>query len=331
MPDRRSHRGPHPEDARLFAPENHQRLRQATADLCWLISRGYAADSALKLVGDRYNLVARQRTAIGRAACTRQEAERRKAHRVDPDGQRGSTLWLDGYNVLTTIEAALARGVILACCDGTYRDMASMHGSFRRMAETLPALEMIGRALEELGAAECLWLLDRPVSNSGRLAGLIARVATEHGWPWRVALVPDPDPMLSDPSAGWPEWPERREWAVQVRPARGEEAESGEKAGAGKTSRKKLARNSGTPEACGPGQVRDVRCGTEAGLAQGRWLLGVGTQVSSPAVGTQVIVATADSAILDHCPAWLNLARLIVSRYIAEVAVLDLAAAVEWR
>lgn len=275
MPDRRSHRGPHPEDARLFAAENHQRLRQATADLCWLLSRGYAADSALKLVGDRYRLVARQRTAIGRAACARQEAEHRAAHRVDPERQRGRPLWLDGYNVLTTVEAALARGVILACCDGTYRDMASMHGSFRRVAETLPALEIIGRVLEQLGPAECVWLLDRPVSNSGRLGGLIARVAEAHGWPWRVELVPDPDPLLRD-----------------------------------------LGReNGGAGLACGGPRAELLR-------DLGRECRGADT--------SQVVVATADSAILDHCPAWLNLARLIVSDYLCEVAVVDLASAVQW-
>ena len=38
--------------------------------------------------------------------------------------------------MLTTIEAALAGGVILAARDGAYRDMASMHGSYRKVAET---------------------------------------------------------------------------------------------------------------------------------------------------------------------------------------------------
>src|SRR5688500_10446127 len=53
MPDHRSHRGPHPEDAGLFAPAVHPTLRSAVADLSWLLTRGYADPSALKLVGDR--------------------------------------------------------------------------------------------------------------------------------------------------------------------------------------------------------------------------------------------------------------------------------------
>ena len=70
MPDRRTHRGPHPEDARLFGPEAQPLLGGAAADFCWLLDRGYAHDSTLKLVGDRYNLVARQRTAVSRCCCS---------------------------------------------------------------------------------------------------------------------------------------------------------------------------------------------------------------------------------------------------------------------
>ena len=71
---------------------------------------------------------------------------------MDAEQLRGAALWLDGYNVLTTIEAALAGGVILAARDGTYRDMASMHGSYRKVAETLPALELLGRTIAALSA-----------------------------------------------------------------------------------------------------------------------------------------------------------------------------------
>ena len=109
----------------------------------------------------------------------------------------GRPLWVDGYNVLTTIEAALAGGVILAARDGAYRDMASMHGSYRKVAETRPALELFGQVLAQLDVSECLWYLDRPVSNSGRLKKIIDQTAAERGWTWAVELVADPDPLLS--------------------------------------------------------------------------------------------------------------------------------------
>jgi len=198
VPDTRSHRGPHPEDARLFAEDELPRLRRATADYSWLLSRGYPETSALKLVGDRYRLTARQRVAVARVACSDQQAVRRREHEVYAGQTAGATLWLDGYNVLTTVEAALAGAVVLAGRDGTYRDMASMHGSYRKVAETRPALELIGRTCAELGIRRCTWFLDRPVSNSGRLRTILLDVAAQRGWPWDAELVNDPDPLLCE-------------------------------------------------------------------------------------------------------------------------------------
>ncbi|NQT12874.1 MAG: DUF434 domain-containing protein, partial [Planctomycetes bacterium] len=166
-------------------------------DLCWLLSRGYVNPSALKLVGDRFGLRARQRTAVGRAACSDEDRAGRERHRIDAGQLAGRALWIDGYNVLTTIEAALAGGVILAARDGAYRDMASMHGSYRKVAETRPALELLGKVLAEFEVGECRWYLDRPVSNSGRLKKIIEETAAERGWRWAVELVADPDPVLA--------------------------------------------------------------------------------------------------------------------------------------
>jgi hypothetical protein len=238
VPDTRSHRGPHPEDHRLFALETLGTLREAVADLSWLLSRGYPNAGAQKLVGDRYQLAARQRTAVARCACSDADLARRRKHEVPCEALAGKPLALDGYNVLTTVEAALAGGVILAACDGTYRDMASMHGSFRRVSETRPALELIGRGTAAFGVSACLWLLDRPVSNSGRLKRVMIELAKEHGWDWTIELVPNPDAVL---------------------------------------------------------------------------------------VESDRVAATADSAVMDRCPAWCNLGREIVARFVPGAVVLDLA------
>ena len=56
MPDKRTHRGPHPEDAKLFAANRICDLRAAIADFSLLLTKGYAEKSALKLVGDRLSL-----------------------------------------------------------------------------------------------------------------------------------------------------------------------------------------------------------------------------------------------------------------------------------
>lgn len=197
MPDHRRHRGPHPEDERLFAPEHLPRLQAATRDLSWLLTRGYAPASALKLVGDRHALDARQRVAVARCACSDEAAERRRRCQTAPAVLAGAELWLDGYNVLTTLEAGLSGGVILSGRDGCYRDMASMHGSYRKVAETRPAIQLLGELLAEWQIAAAHWLLDQPVSNSGRLKTVLRETSLQQRWNWQVELVSNPDAVLA--------------------------------------------------------------------------------------------------------------------------------------
>ena len=192
-PDRRRHRGAHPEDARLFAEEVLPALRVATAELSWLLGRGYQPKSALKLVGDRHGLRERQRLAVSRAACSDERRESRRAGCVEAGRVRGEELIVDGFNLVITLEAALGGGVLLLCRDGCVRDLSSVHGSYRAVEETERAVLLAGEALASLRPASVVWLFDRPVSNSGRLAGRVRRAAGERGWPWTVEVEFNPD------------------------------------------------------------------------------------------------------------------------------------------
>jgi hypothetical protein len=196
MPDSRGHRGADPRDAEAFGPISHPALQAALSDLCWLLGRGYAPVSALKLVGDRWNLTERQRMAVRRSACSDEDRARRAATRLSADELAGQQLWIDGFNVLTTIEAFLGGGVVIHCRDGTFRDIAGVHGTYRRVVETTPALERLAAHLERLRAGAVRWLFDRPVSNSGRIGALVLELARRRGVPWSVDLVDNPDPLL---------------------------------------------------------------------------------------------------------------------------------------
>ena len=196
MTDERRHRGAHPQDRELFASACMAALRTATAELAWLLTRGYATPSSLKLVCDRHELCGRQRSAVLRSVATDARVVGRRAAELGTAQLAGETLAVDGHNVLTTLETALGGGVVLVGRDGCARDIAGMHGSYRRVAETLPIIEATGRATERWQVAGLHWYLDAPVSNSGRLAALLREVATEHGWPWQVEVVRDPDPLL---------------------------------------------------------------------------------------------------------------------------------------
>jgi len=201
LPDQRRHRGPHPDDLRLFGADAVPTLQTAATELAWLLTRGYPHVSSLKLVGDRHGLESRQRLAVSRSTCSDADVVRRRQRSVSPPSLAGCRLEVDGYNVLTTVEAALSGGVLLLARDGALRDMASMHGSYRKVDETQPALELIGQTLAGLGVCEALWLLDRPVSNSGRLKKIIEDLAGQRDWRWRVELAHDPDADLTQSEA----------------------------------------------------------------------------------------------------------------------------------
>ena len=197
MARHQTHRGLAPQDERLFAARQLPALRAAAADLCWLLDRGYASRSAVELVGNRHNLTCRQRMAVSRHACAHEDVQRRQKLRVEPGRLQGQELWLDGYNVLTVLESALAGGIVLLCRDGCCRDIAGIHRRYRKINETIPVLRLIGETVTAWGVSRCRWWLDQPVSNSGRLKALILEVAQDAGWPMDVELSFNPDKVLS--------------------------------------------------------------------------------------------------------------------------------------
>ncbi len=196
MPDKRTHRGQHPADAKLFAPEALGKLRAAISDYSLLLSKGYAGKNALKLVGDRFSLTQRQRLAVMRSACSDEQLSSRKHREISIPELAEQPIAVDGYNILITIEAAISGGLIFKGRDGCFRDLASIHGTYRKVTETIPAVELIGQFLKEAGADNCLWLLDSPVSNSGRLKTLIGELADKNNWCWEIKLSISPDAEL---------------------------------------------------------------------------------------------------------------------------------------
>jgi len=190
------HRGASSEDRRLFTGGAVDRMRLAIEELSWLLTRGYAAPSAMKLVGDRHLLHARQLLAVFRASCTDEAMAGRAASRIASGDLQGRDLMVDGFNVLITIEAALSHGVLLKCRDGCLRDIASVHGNYRFVDETNGAIDLLRQTLDVLKPATVTWLLDSPVSNSGRLAARMRDFAENHALPWTVETVFSPDREL---------------------------------------------------------------------------------------------------------------------------------------
>ena len=193
MPDRRRHRGPHPSDRKHFAAAQHPQLRQAVAELAWLLDRDYPPVASLKLVGDHHRLSARQRRAVQHATCTDAQRHHRRRTRLELAEVHHQPLVIDGFNVLITVESALAGGVCLLGRDGCLRDLASVHGSYRAVDETRHALHAIVSQIISAGVADVCFLLDRPVSNSGRVKTALGEILAAHAARWTIELVDHAD------------------------------------------------------------------------------------------------------------------------------------------
>ena len=194
MPPR--NRGKHHNDDKLFNQKWRPILKEAVIDLSYLLTKGYGINSALQLVGNRYRLNTRQQKALMRLSANRTKLAQRQAKAVSSTLLQGRTVQIDGFNLLILLESALSGAYIFKCLDQTYRDISSVHGSYKRVTKSEEAIILVGQTLADLAVAKVQWLLDAPVSNSGRLKTKLLKIATIHNFPWEVQLVNNPDADL---------------------------------------------------------------------------------------------------------------------------------------
>ena len=110
---------------------------------------------------------------------------------------RDQAVVIDGFNLLILLEGALSGAYLFKGMDGVYRDIAGVHGSYKRVQKTEAAIDMVGQTLAEFGVTKIYWFLDQPVSNSGRLKVRLLEKATIANYDWEVELVFNPDKAVA--------------------------------------------------------------------------------------------------------------------------------------
>lgn len=188
-------RGYVPQDVRQFGAEQIRRLQTAQQDIVYLLDRHYPMRQTVTFVGNRFQFSARQRTALMRASCSSACLRSRKA-REARGPLPGGTIYIDGFNLVITLETALSGSTLLFCMDGCVRDLCGLHGSYRLIDKTDEAVRLIVRRLECLGIETAVFLLDRQISNSGRLKQRIMGLSQGHGIHIEVLLTDHADALL---------------------------------------------------------------------------------------------------------------------------------------
>jgi hypothetical protein len=162
---------------KLQDPEYKSKIKTAAFDLRFLLERGYRKKSAVNFVANRYLLNMMQRNHLVRTVFSRKESIKRREKLIDIHQVGGRTLFVDGYNVLITVESIYKdRRSIVACDDGVLRDVNAVFGKYRINKWTEAALNHIISILKPYKPYCVKFIYDSPVSRSGELAKLTNKI-----------------------------------------------------------------------------------------------------------------------------------------------------------
>ena len=193
-----SRRGYVPEDEKQFAGKQLELLQKAADEVQFLLDRGYDVKPVTTFIGNHYLFSERQRLALARSVSARESIQKRVNKELLQTERRRlpETVYIDGFNTVITLEVALSGSPVFYCRDGALRDLAGLRGTYRVIDKTQTAIELLLRQLELLYISEAVFYLDAPVSNSGRLSGLIRQCAKGYGISVQTQIIPDVDRIL---------------------------------------------------------------------------------------------------------------------------------------
>ncbi len=196
---KKKNRGKEGSDDVLFGSQKaHKTITEAIKDMNYLLSRGFAERSSTQLVGNRYRLNSRQQNAVRGMSASSEQITKRKGSEINSSLLNGEIAIIDGLNVLILLESALSDAYLFEGLDGAIRDLSSVHGTYRKVNQTLESIHLVGKFLDNNSVKKTIWVLDKPVSNSGRLKTLLLEIAEQENYTWEVILDNNPDQLLAE-------------------------------------------------------------------------------------------------------------------------------------
>jgi len=142
-------------------------LKAAIKDYFYLLEKGYPEKPTIKLVGDRYRLRGDQRMLLFRGITTSSKAanrQKRIVHSLD-----AKSLYIDGYNVLLTLQNFWQGLPVFKGNDGIIRDCGRGYGMIKYTRVFERAMIRLVEFLASEKIKSFIFYLDEPVSNSSTL------------------------------------------------------------------------------------------------------------------------------------------------------------------
>lgn len=194
-------RGKNTGDDNLFGSERQiSKLKLAVEDMQYLLTKGYAEKASSELVGNRYRLKTRQIQVLRGASASDIQIQNRQLKQLSASDLKDKTIYLDGFNVLILLESLLSEAYIFEGVDGCFRDLSGVHGTYKRVNQTLKAVELVAGFFQKNQVQKLVWVFDQPVSNSGRIKQIILDFAMENKLSWEAELQYNPDKFLAESS-----------------------------------------------------------------------------------------------------------------------------------
>lgn len=182
-------------DEKDFSRKSLYKLHEASKDLYYLLNQGYKTKGASTFVGNHYLLSERQRLALTRAISSKESIENRRIKEIKNNLQN-STIHIDGFNTIITLEVALSNSLLIKSMDGTYRDLAGLRGTYRIIDKTEMSIKLLGEMLESYKIQKVIFYLDAPVSNSGNLKIKILEILNNFSFEVEVENINNVDSTL---------------------------------------------------------------------------------------------------------------------------------------
>ncbi|WP_172625752.1 DUF434 domain-containing protein [Chryseobacterium panacisoli] len=194
-------RGKNTGDDTLFGSEKQiSKLKLAVEDMRYLLTREYPEKAASELVGNRYRLKTRQIQVLRGASASDSQLYNRRLKHIETLNLKGKTVYLDGFNVLILLESLLSEAYIFEGLDDCIRDLSGVHGTYKRVNQTLRAVGLVASFHRKNHIQKLVWIFDKPVSNSGRIKQIILEFAEQNQLNWEADLQFNPDKFLAESS-----------------------------------------------------------------------------------------------------------------------------------
>ena len=188
-------RGYQKEDIHEFKGEEKAKLEKAAYELYFLLNQGYPIKQTATFIGNHYMFSERQRLALVRTISSYEDCNSRFSKLITKFNDV-STVHIDGFNTIITLEVALSGSPVFRSLDGTIRDLAGLRGNYRIIDKTEQAIHLIYQWLVSKEIHEAFFYIDSPVSNSGRLANMVKEMASMYELQVQTYVIPDVDITL---------------------------------------------------------------------------------------------------------------------------------------